>query len=837
MDTWMWTKRSKGQFTTPGAHDHFPPDLGLEPKHLAIFAELDFNTRSAVFEVTHSLVSNREGATRLALDGVDMELESVESPNRELSWDYDGRQLVVAFKEGLGRGESCQLRIKYRVTEPVAGLYFWPAEGSAKLAFTDNETERARYWLLTIDAPSVRPSLEFQLRSAAGLTALANGKAGDLAVHGEGSQTQAWRLDQPCPSYLTNFVVGELVRYDDAPHGAIPIAYFGRLGTDPAALQRSFGRTKEMLQWLEQRLGLPFPYPKYFQYAAPEIGGAMENISLVSWDELFVLDEQAKAEMGWLVDQVNIHEMAHSYFGDYIVCREYAHAWLKESFAVYIESCWLEEKVSQDEAAYDLYCNLKAYLTEADERYKRPLVTRKFESTWQLFDRHLYPGGAVRLHMLRRHMGEQAFWSGMTRYVNDFANKVVETEDFRRVMEEVSGLSLVQFFEEWIYAPGYPDLVVDFNYDPETGEGHFKVKQKQAEGEDAEEPTFHLDLELAWGSNDELQVEKVAMHAVSQSYRFPMARAPQVVRVDPHGSTVHKLSFNPGIDRLIAQLDAPDVLGRIQAGHQLMAKESARGVEAIGERLRREPFWGVRVELCEALAKGTSAGALSILIARLEVEQEALVLFPLAKALVGKQSKALKEALLQRLSAQDLGYRARGELYAALGAQRAAAPLDYLQQALRVEAHDFALMGICRGLAASRQEGAFALLERCLFDASRSPRVRGAAGQGLGELAGYLGKAIQEAAVDTLERGLRLPDRTVRAGLAVGLSKLGGGRAIGLLEGYRAPLAKQEQVGVDRLIQAARGSEAAKVKAMEEELERLRSQLSSLSERLTRLEG
>ena len=52
-----------------------------------------------------------------------------------------------------------------------------------------------------------------------------------------------------------------------------------------------------------------------------------------------------------------------------------------------------------------------------------------------MYDRHLYPGGAARLHTLRGELGDEAFWSGVQRYVKRYAGQVVETDDFRRELE------------------------------------------------------------------------------------------------------------------------------------------------------------------------------------------------------------------------------------------------------------------------------------------------------------------------------------------------------------------------------------------------------------------
>ena len=163
---------------------------------------------------------------------------------------------------------------------------------------------------------------------------------------------------------------------------------------------RTFGRTGKIMAWMTKKLDMPFPYPKYYQYALPDLGGAMENISLVSWSDRLALDEALAEEYAWIVDSINVHEMGHSYFGDAVVIRDFAHAWLKESWATYLEHCWEEDEVGEDEVQYMYYTDAESYFREADEEYHRPIVTRRFKSSWQLYDNHLYPGGACRLHTL-----------------------------------------------------------------------------------------------------------------------------------------------------------------------------------------------------------------------------------------------------------------------------------------------------------------------------------------------------------------------------------------------------------------------------------------------------
>ena len=53
-------------------------------------------------------------------------------------------------------------------------------------------------------------------------------------------------------------------------------------------------------------------------------------------------------------------------------------------------------------------------------------------------------------------IGEPVFWRGIRTYGNENRYKSVETSDFRKVMERVSGRSLERFFYDWTERPGSP---------------------------------------------------------------------------------------------------------------------------------------------------------------------------------------------------------------------------------------------------------------------------------------------------------------------------------------------------------------------------------------------
>jgi aminopeptidase N len=834
-------RASSGDFALPGAEAQYPPDLELEPMHVEVDLSVDLDAQAVHGTVTTSVEARGAGPRRLRLHAVDFaDLTVRDADGRALEFTYDGRTVAVTWAEPFSAGETRRLAIGYRVEKPVTGLFFSKPEPGAEsapwYAATDHETERARHWLPCVDLPNVRPRLDLRLRAASRFTILANGALLSQVEHPDGTTTAHHRLEQRCPSYLTCFAIGDFVRCDDGDHLGKPISYFATKEFDASHLRRSFGRTPAMLAWLTAKLGCELPWPKYFQFALPGFGGAMENISLVSWDDVFILDERLSEEWTWLVDQINVHEMAHSFFGDWVVCRDFAHAWLKESWATYIESCWLEDHVSRDEADYDFFSNATAYITEADERYKRPIVTRTFDHSWSLYDRHLYPGGACRLHMLRRMLGDEVFWSAVRDYVQTFGGQVVETDDFRRVLEKHSGRSLGRFFDQWIFGKGYPSLEITFERDADKGEGTFHIEQKQVDDKDGVGP-FHLELELGWLVDGRLETQRVELSRASHTVVVEMPKDPEQVRVDPGASVLVKLSFNPGDEKLRRQLRAPDVIGRIRAGEELAKTGRSKNLQAVREAYRAEPFWGVRKEWARALSKAGTDAALSALAELVDEETSPLVLEGVVRAAGAHRDSRIALALSRRLEA-GLPYRAAAAALEGLGAQREAAPFEEL--ARRSGADGFGghvQSGALRALAATRRPEALDLLLERSRPGATSSRARPAAAAAIGELGRVLERGARERARERLEELLRDPAERVRRAALSALQTLGDAAAAPALEAYRASVSDQERAGVDRALASLRSAETPRALAEAKRLEELEAKVRKLDASLERLEA
>ncbi len=835
----------QGQFTLPGARDHYAPDLRLEPLAIALELCIDLEARSLAGEVRTQLRATGLDCRTLCLDACDFsELEVSDSAGKQLVWRYDGRQLSVCWDEPFAADEIRELSVRYRVDQPVTGLYFSLPDADypdrPRFAITDHETERARYWLPCVDHPNSRTTFDARITAPAELTILAGGLLQEETAGDDGSKTAHWVLDYPCPSYLYCFAVGEFVRADDESVDGTEIAYFSATREQPEDLLRSFGRTPKMMRWLTERLGAAFPFPKYYQIALPDVCGAMENISLVTWDQRFVLDQRLSAEYGHTVDQINIHEMAHSFFGDAIVIRDFASAWLKESWATYIECCWLEAEYGADEMAYELYRKAELYFEEVKKKYARPIVTRHFNSSWDMYDRHLYPGGAWRIHMLRKRLGEEVFWAAVTDYVETFSRGLVETSDFVRKLEAHSGENLGQFFDQWIYRPGYPRLKISFTQDQAHGEGTFQIEQTQVD-EAAGIGLFSFDLVIAVEQADgSWERASVALDRAQHQLTLPVDQ-PRQICIDPDNQLLFELEMNPGDDLLRCALtEGPTVSSRILAGRELAKTGKRANCEAVGRAYAAEPVWGVRVELARNLAASGAAEAIGPLAEMLDLEQDPRVMLAVASACGEMRHARLAEALETFLKRPALPYMAHAAALVALGEQRDPTRSGALDLAATDNGwRAMVQAGALSGLGRTRTRAAYDQLLSAVVYGALPEAARPAALAALAEAASWQARPEQQQAAARLIELTQDASEVVRLSAAAGLARLALPEGVAAIEAMTGGVAAQEQPRLDRHIATIRkGADPheASIK-LRQTVEELQEKLRQLDARMQSLEG
>ena len=273
--------------------------------------------------------------------------------------------------------------------------------------------------------------------------------------------TYVWEANQPLASYLLTMAVGDFERFDEVgPAGVVIRNYFD---DDLTGVAEIFARQSEMLGYLSEIFG-PYPFDSYgaLVLETEDLGAALETQTLSTFG----------SQVLSLGDAVVVHELAHQWFGNSVSLTEWKDIWLNEGFATYAEWLWQEHTsgpaardaeiarwyaVMSGQAFTDQVDTDAAAAELAEAAFPPPGAPHRDD----LFNASVYKRGGLTLHALRLEVGDEAFFEILQTYAKRFAYGNTSTEEFVALVEEVSGRSLQDFFDAWLYEnpiPAIPEL-------------------------------------------------------------------------------------------------------------------------------------------------------------------------------------------------------------------------------------------------------------------------------------------------------------------------------------------------------------------------------------------
>ncbi len=600
---------ARKSFHVPGSHRHFLPDREYRTDHIKVELTVDPEKRTIRGRCTLMVTPLRRDLAVLNLDASEMQVSGVQLDGLATSFDYDGRRLAVRASGPLNV-ISHLVVVEYSAA-PRRGVYFiHPDEkypDKPVQVWTQSESEAARYWYPCYNHPNDRSQSEMVITVPEGFEVISNGRLISEETD-QGWTTYHWHESAPHSTYLNSFVVGKFVRIDDT--GArVPIQYYVPEGKKKDAL-RYFGQTPKMVKDFEEITGIDYPYEKYAQVAVHDfIYGGMENITATTLTDSRFPDERSEEDYATRYsrpdrDHVGLvaHELAHMWFGDLVTMRHWPHAWLNEGFASYMDALYCERSRGREAFGQDMLYKAQTFFEEDERRYRRRIVEDDYLYADDLFDSCTYEKGAWMLHQLRGILGDELFFGGTQEYLRRYALGNAETDDYRRVMEEFSGVSLSRYFEQSFYRGGYPEFEVDYSWDDARRIALVTVKQVQQTDELT--PVFELPVDLVFYTAKGRLSKRVKLRSQSESFQFELDSPPGIVEFDPEGWLLKKVKFVKSFALLREQLSSSaDALSRRSAAEELATFRSAETVALLKAAASSEQFWSVRAEAIRSIGK------------------------------------------------------------------------------------------------------------------------------------------------------------------------------------------------------------------------------------------
>jgi aminopeptidase N len=550
--------------------------------------------------------------------------------DKTLTYKYDGRQLAVNLDHAYAREQPYQLRIGY-VAKPnelpaggseaitsAKGLYFINPLGKEankpRQIWTQGETESSSCWFPTIDRPNQRMTQEITLTVEDQFKTLSNGLLVNSKKNADGSRTDTWRQSLPAAPYLTMLAVGDFAVVNDTWHGKA-VDYYVEPKYKSTA-KAIFGHTPEMMEFFSKKLGVEFPWEKYAQVAVRDyVSGAMENASATVHGSAIQLTRRELLDNPYETSEsVIAHELFHHWFGDYVTCESWSNLPLNESFANYSQYLWAEQKYGADAAALVQQQDLAHYLEEAESK-REPLIRYHYANREDMFDRHSYEKGGRVLHMLRKYIGDEAFFTALNRYLTQNKYTAVEISKLRVAFEETTGEDLQWFFDQWFMQRGHPELKISHSYI--NGQVLLHVQQTQ---DTVFQPVFRLPVMVTVWQKEKPIEHRITITKADQTFSFLAADKPTMVKFDSENQLLAQLDEGRSVEEIIFQFyHAQNYLQKYEAMELLQNKTTDFAVSGLFRNALSDNFFAVRRTALDHLRgyRGPSANAVRGEIQRL----------------------------------------------------------------------------------------------------------------------------------------------------------------------------------------------------------------------------
>ena len=355
--------------------------------------------------------------------------------------------IIPAIKSKIG--DTVWITIYYKGI-PDDGFIISKNKYGDRTFFADNWPNRAHHWLPCIDRPDDKATFEFMVTAPTQYNVVSNGFKMEEKQLDDDRKFTHWKEEIRSSTKVMVIGVAKFATkvYEDSPKD-VPVSAWV-YPQDSAKGFYDYALTTDIIKFFSDYIA-PFPYNKLANVQSKTVFGGMENASCIFYAESSVTGDRSNEDL-------YAHEIAHQWFGDMASEKSFAHLWLSEGFATYFTDLYFEHKYGRE-------AFLKRLKKERDEAiaFAKTSTHAVVDSTtdlMSLLNANSYQKGAWVLHMLRGEVGDTLFHKIIQTYYNQYKGGNADTRDFEAVAERVSGKELRWFFDQWLYRPGIPKILI-----------------------------------------------------------------------------------------------------------------------------------------------------------------------------------------------------------------------------------------------------------------------------------------------------------------------------------------------------------------------------------------
>lgn len=403
--------------------------LTINDSYKTISGHVDYN-----FEVLQPIDTIR-------IDGKNMEFTNVQIDGKDVNFLNTGKELQILNKFQIGNNH---LTFNYNV-KPKQALYFVDIENNDVQIWTQGQGRYTSNWFPSFDDVNEKVIFSLGISFKKGYQVVSNGILKSKTENNDQIQWQ-YQMENPMSSYLLVLSVGKYDKREFKSKSKIPLEYYLE-NKDTARFEPTYRYSKRIFDFLEKEIGVKYPWKIFRQIPVRDfLYAGMENTTTTLFTTRYVVDDVAFVDRNYT--NVDAHELTHHWFGDLITAESSTHHWLQEGFATYY-ALLAERDIFGDDYFYAKLYDTAQQIKFASRTDAIPVLNAKASSLT------FYEKGAWTLFVLHQSIGDKAFKKAVKNYLNKYAFKNVNTQNFFEEVKKVSDFDLVQFQKTWLESTAF----------------------------------------------------------------------------------------------------------------------------------------------------------------------------------------------------------------------------------------------------------------------------------------------------------------------------------------------------------------------------------------------
>jgi Peptidase family M1 domain/Secretion system C-terminal sorting domain/Peptidase M1 N-terminal domain len=435
----------------------------LDITHYHIYFNVpDIASQQITAHTILKLTTKVNGLNTVRLDLLALTIDSIFVASvKNTTYSYDDSTIIIPLSSTININDSIEIEVYYHgspVTDPSGwgGYYFSGANYAYNLGvgFQDIPHNYGRVWFPCADNFTDRAFYDYYINCDTSKMAVCGGVLQSITQNGDSTHTVHWKMNQDIPTYIASMAVGDYTVVSDTIqliNGNTPIDIWV-IPSLVSNVSGSFPNLDTILHIFENCFG-PYLWDRVGYVGVPFNSGAMEHAMNIAYPNACINGSNT-------YQSLYAHELSHHWFGDLVTCISAEEMWINEGWASYTEA--LVEQVLNGENSYKNEIRL---MHSPSVRYAHiedggffALNNVPINNTYGTTS---YDKGASIVHTLRYYMGDSLFFAGVKDFLNNFKFQEMSSAELRDQLTTSSGINMAEFFNTWVFTPGYPHFSID----------------------------------------------------------------------------------------------------------------------------------------------------------------------------------------------------------------------------------------------------------------------------------------------------------------------------------------------------------------------------------------